>query len=84
LHYWQDYSDDALEKRWQRHLEREASFHGPPQEEVIQSWERCLRKAWKEDEDDGSDESSGSEESSISEDNSDMEYSLSQPDIQYY
>ncbi|KAJ7441179.1 hypothetical protein B0H11DRAFT_1933115 [Mycena galericulata] len=40
-----DYSDGALEKRWQEHLKREASFHGPPQEEVIQCWERCLRKA---------------------------------------
>jgi len=39
--HW-DHSDDALEKRWQDHVEREASFHGPPRasdEEVIQCWE---------------------------------------------
>jgi hypothetical protein len=49
-----DYSDDALEKRWQDHLKREADFHGPPQEEVIQCWESALRKAREEDKDDDS------------------------------
>jgi hypothetical protein len=36
-----DYSDDVLEKRWQKYLEREASFHRPLQasdEKVIQCW----------------------------------------------
>lgn len=55
-----DCSDDALEKRWQRHLEREASFHGPPQEEMIQCWESCLRKAREKDEGDGNEDSSAS------------------------
>jgi hypothetical protein len=48
-----DYSDHALEKRWQDHLKREASFHGPPREEVIQCLESVLRKAREEDEDGG-------------------------------
>ncbi|KAJ7848541.1 hypothetical protein B0H13DRAFT_2285274 [Mycena leptocephala] len=45
-----DYSDHALEKRWQGHLKREASFYGPPREDMIRCWDRCLRKAREEDE----------------------------------
>ncbi|KAJ6449191.1 hypothetical protein C8R45DRAFT_917362 [Mycena sanguinolenta] len=41
----EDYSDAVLEKRWQKLLEREEHFHGPPQEEVIKHWEKDLRKA---------------------------------------
>ncbi|KAJ7870191.1 hypothetical protein B0H14DRAFT_2571443 [Mycena olivaceomarginata] len=39
------YSDNQLEKRWQKHLERETYFHRPSQKsdkEVIQCWEHCL------------------------------------------
>jgi hypothetical protein len=42
-----NYSDDELEKRWKNHVEREAYFHGPPQEfdeGVIRCWEGCLSK----------------------------------------
>jgi hypothetical protein len=75
--YVQDYGDDALEKSWQNYLKKEAYFHQPSQpsdEEVIQYWESCLRKAKKKDEDGDSEDSSrsknGSEDSSSSEDGS--------------
>jgi hypothetical protein len=64
---WGDYSDDALEKRWQNYLKKEAHFRGPPQEEVIQCWESALRKSREEDKDNGNTDSNASD----SEDGSD-------------
>ncbi|KAJ7792994.1 hypothetical protein B0H13DRAFT_1935575, partial [Mycena leptocephala] len=64
--YAQDYSDAALENRWQDHLKREASFHGPPQEDLIQHWKSTLRKARGEDENGGSKDSSSSKDGSHS------------------
>jgi hypothetical protein len=55
-----DYSDDVLEKRWKEELDREASFHEPTQEKVIQCWESCLMKARGKDNGNGSGRGDGS------------------------
>jgi hypothetical protein len=65
-----DYSDDALEERWKYHLENEVSFHGPPQEELIQLFESVLRKARIQDEGDGNEDSNASDSEEGSEDSS--------------
>ncbi|KAJ7887760.1 hypothetical protein B0H13DRAFT_1888717 [Mycena leptocephala] len=42
-----DFSDAAMEKRWQDHIAREEYFEGPFQDfegEVVQCWKNCLAK----------------------------------------